>query len=109
MPDVAYPYHITCNKECLLSKDQLPEGTDKVTYTSRHKLLSVFICSNVPGYNTPVCLIRSGTVQKLVDDFVDKLETIACCIANLLRDRFDGVLCSVRALVREREEAEHAC
>ena len=49
-----HPYRITYDIERFLSKEQLPEGTDKVTYTSRHKLLSVSICSNVPGHDTPI-------------------------------------------------------
>ena len=64
-PDVVYPYRITYDIKCLLSRERLPEGTDKVMYTSRHELLSVSVCSNVLGHDTPVCLIRSGTVQQL--------------------------------------------
>ena len=79
-----HPYRITYDIERFLSKEQLPEGTDKVTYTSRHKLLSVSICSNVPGHDTPVCLVKSVTAQELVNDFVYKLKTIACCVEELL-------------------------
>ena len=64
------------------------------------------VCSNVPGYDTPVCLIKSGTVQELVDDFVGRLETIACRVEDLLSERLDGVLHSLRVLVRQREEVE---
>ena len=70
-----------------------------MTYTSRHELLSVSICSNVPDYDTPVCLIRSGTTQELVNDFADRLETIACRVEDLLSERLGGVLHSLRALV----------
>ena len=66
------------------------------------------VCSNVPGYDTPVCLIRSGTVQELVNDFVDRLETIACRVEDLLSE-LGGVLLSLRALVRQREKVERAC
>ena len=67
------------------------------------------ICSNVPGHDAPVCLIKSGAVQELVNDFVDKLETIACCVADLLSKWLDGVLCSLRALAKQRKKAEHVC
>ena len=108
-PDVVYLYCITYDIECLLSRERLPEGTDKVTYTSRHKLLSVSVCSNAPGYDTPVCFIRSGTMQELVNDFVDKLETIACHVEDLLTERLGGVLHSLQTLVRQREKAERVC
>ena len=102
-PDVVYPYRITFDIECLLSGERLPAGTDKVAYTSRHELLSVFVCSNVPGHDTPVCLIRSGTVQELVNNFVDKLKMLACRVEDLLSERLGGVLHSLRTLVRQRE------
>ena len=94
-PDVVYPYCITYDIECLLSRERLPESNDKVTYASRHKLLSVSVCSNVPGHDTPVCFIRSGTVQALVNDFVDKLETIDCRDEDLLTERLVvfGIVC----------------
>ena len=65
-----------------MSKEQQPEGTGKVTYTSRHELLSVSFCSNVSGYDTLVCLERIGTAQELVNNFVDKLEMIARRVEN---------------------------
>ena len=37
VPDMVYPYRITYDIECLLSREQLPEGTNKVTYTNRHE------------------------------------------------------------------------
>ena len=95
--------------QCFLSAEQLPEGTAKVMYVSRHELLSVSICSNLPGHDTPVCLIRSGTVQELVNDFVDRLETIACCFEDFLSKWLYGVLRGLRALIRQRQEAERAC
>ena len=52
-PDVVYPYCITYDIECLLFWRRLPESTDKVTCTSRHELLSVSVCSNVPGHGAP--------------------------------------------------------
>ena len=108
-PDVVYLYCITYDIECLLSRERLPEGTEKVTYTSRHKLLSVSVSSNVPGYDTPVCFIRSGTVQDLVNDFVNKLEAIACRVEDFLTERLGGVWHNLQTLVRQREKTERAC
>ena len=68
-----YHYHVTYDIECLLSKNGLPESRDKVAYINRHELLSVSICSNKPGYERLVYLIRSGSAQELVDELVDKL------------------------------------
>ena len=102
-PDAVYSYNITYDLECLLFRKRLPGSTDKMKYTSRHKLQSVYVCSNVPYHNTPVQLIRSGTIQELVNDFADKLETIACRVEDFLSERLGGVLHSLLALVRQRE------
>ena len=48
-------------------------------------------------------------MQELVNDFVNKLEIIACCVEDLLSRRLDGVLRSLRSVVRHREETERAC
>ena len=42
-------------------------------------------------------------------DFVDRVETIACRVEDLLSERLGDVLHSLRALVRQREEVERAC
>ena len=107
-PDVVYPYRITFDIECRLYGERLPEGTDKAIYISRLKLLSISVCSNVLGHDTPVCLIQSGTVQEVVNDFVDKLETIGCRVEDLLSERLGGVLHSLQTLVRQREKVERA-
>ena len=101
-PDAVYSYNITYDIECLLSRERLPKSTDKMKYTSRHELRSVYVYTNVPYHNQPVRLIRSGTIQELVNDFVDKLETIACRVEDLLSERLSGVLHSLLALVRQR-------
>ena len=48
-------------------------------------------------------------MQELVNDFVDKLETITCRVEDLLSERLGGVLHSLRALVKQREKAERVC
>ena len=68
-----------------------------MTYTSRHELLSVSVCSNVLGYDTLV-------------DFVDKLETIACRVEDLLSERLGWCFAWSASLAKtEREEVERAC
>ena len=103
-PDMVYPNRITYDIECFLSRKQLLEGTDRMTYTSRHELLSVSVCSNVLGYDTLVCLIRSGTVQELVYDFVDKLETIACRVEGLLSERLGWCFAWSASLAKTERE-----
>ena len=53
-----YSYRIVFDIECMLVRDNLPSRTQRVTYNSRHELLSVSLSSNVPGHKRPICLIR---------------------------------------------------
>ena len=53
-----YPYRITYDIECMLTKGELPDDTPTSKFTSLHEFLSVSVCSNVPGYTDPICFIR---------------------------------------------------
>ena len=75
-----YPYRATFDIETFFEKDNLPvvkSSRGKTKFTARHKLLSVGVCSNIPGFVDPVCLISSGDSQELVNRFVTYLELIA--------------------------------
>ena len=51
------PYRATYDIESLLVKDDLPSDTGTLTFKNRHRLLSVSVCSNVPGFTDPVCFV----------------------------------------------------
>ena len=51
------PYRATYDIESLLVKEDLPADTDTLTFKNRHRLLSVSVCSNVPGFTEPVCFV----------------------------------------------------
>ena len=75
-----YPFRATFDIETYFEKHNLPvvkSGSNKTKFTARHKLLSIGICSNVEGFEDPVCLISSGDSQELVASFVSYLESIA--------------------------------
>ena len=86
--ELFYPYRIVFDFEVYFSQTKLPtvkSATGKTVFTHRHEPLSVGICSNVPGEEDPICLISDGDPQKLIDDFVDRLEIISDVAFNLLR------------------------
>lgn len=60
--DRFYPYRISYDIECFLQREALPANGDRLSYVNHHELLSVSVCSNVPGFTEPVCLIRDDTV-----------------------------------------------
>ena len=50
--------------------------------------MSYAICSNVPGFEEPICMVSDGDPQKLVDSMVDQLEEIAVTAFELLQEDF---------------------
>ena len=61
-----YPFYITYDIETYMTKEALEPNTSKMTFTARHKLMSISVCSNVPSFTTPKCFISQG------DDSVNK-------------------------------------
>ncbi|KAJ8048248.1 hypothetical protein HOLleu_00491 [Holothuria leucospilota] len=65
-----YPFRITYDIETYLDKhDVIQSKGPKLQYIGQHKLLSISVCSNVPGYQAPQCFISEGDDLKLVETF----------------------------------------
>ena len=84
----SYPFRATFDFETYFTKEELPmtkvEG--KTKYVSKHNLLSIGVCSNVEGYESPKCWITTGDTQSLVDTFIDYLNEISAKASRLLTD-----------------------
>ncbi|KAJ8027944.1 hypothetical protein HOLleu_30044 [Holothuria leucospilota] len=65
-----YPFRITYDIETYLDKNDViqSKGT-KLQYIGQHKLPSISVCPNVPGYESPQCFICEGDDAQLVDAF----------------------------------------
>jgi len=113
LPDVEvekvyYEYRIAYDIECFLDTENLPESTEKVEFTSSHRLLSVSVCSNVPGHTEPVCLVRDPgvTEQELVDSFVALLGLISEEAGALMRKRCSSAFAQLEAAAQRASDAE---
>ena len=95
----SYPYWMTYDIEAVLLKENLPDGTATTSFLNEHQLVSVSLCSNVPGFTEPVCFVRESTVDECVSGFIAAAEA-------LLRRRYAKILEKVRDFIRERAEAE---
>ncbi|GFN95224.1 hypothetical protein PoB_002173000 [Plakobranchus ocellatus] len=85
--DFVYPFRATYDFECYFTKSDIPTASAvKTSYTARHVPLSVSVCSNVPGFENPKCLISDGDPQSLVDRMGDYLEEISTSAFQILRD-----------------------
>lgn len=52
-------------------------NTGKLTWESSHVPLSVSVCSNVPGYETPKCFVTNGDPKGLITEFIQNLVSIS--------------------------------
>jgi len=90
--DRFYPYRSTFDYESFMDKSNLPQNTDKTTWCSLHRPLSVSFCSNVPGFQTPVCFVNdTGNDENLVLRMLQYLEKIALTAYQLLKNKFQYV------------------
>ena len=109
-PDVLYyPFVVTYDIECFLSREGLPCNTPSRTFDSRHEPLSVSVCSNVPGYTEPVCFIRrvdSSTAEEMIEEFVRYIYKISRRAEELTSRKFSGLYQRVQSAVARAAAAE---
>ena len=89
--DRIYPYYATYDFECYFDNSDLPSNSEKVTWESKHVPLSVSLCSNVPGYTEPVCFVTDGDPQKLINQMMQHLDTVAEVAYLYLLAKFEPV------------------
>ena len=70
--DRYYPYRVTYDIQVMLQPTD-KRRSEKLEWTSHHVLLSVSVCSNVPGYTVPVCYISEGDSRKTVESCLSYL------------------------------------
>ena len=101
-----YPYWITYDIESVLLTRDLPTPTATTTFHSEHQLVSVSVCSNVPGFDTPKCFVHETTVDECVSRFVAHVELACAKAEELLMPKYRRLLTAVRNFIKERNAKE---
>ena len=88
-----FPYHATFDFECYFDQEKAQElkNTNKLNWESAHVPLSVSVCRNVPGYETPKCFVPNGDPSVFITEFVRYLISISTKSYSLLCDQFAPV------------------
>lgn len=86
-----FPYRITYDIESYMLKDLLP-NTDRVKFTAKHKLMSISVCSNVPGLTSPRCFVISGSEIELIRAFVDCISNVSRASCEMLLEQYSHVV-----------------
>lgn len=85
-----YRFRMTYDIELLLSKEQLWENAGAVIeFLSRHELLSLSACSDVPGFKTPRCFVTEGDAVECIGRFVDHANRVAEETKKIVRKNFE--------------------
>ena len=100
------PYRATFDIESLLTKENLPADTNTTSYENRHTLLSVSVCSNVPGFSKPLCFVVEDSALECIRRFVFYLENISERAEKLNLNRYSKFLDRVARVVAHREKRE---
>ncbi|KAJ8020607.1 hypothetical protein HOLleu_40243 [Holothuria leucospilota] len=111
-PDLRYyPYRAVYDFECCFETVQ--EGatvTSKLTMEALHVPLSVSVCSNVPGYEEPMCFISEGNADKLLQNMLCYLTEISDKSLTLLRETYDPYIREIESrIAAEKEAFEKLC
>ncbi|KAJ8300475.1 hypothetical protein KUTeg_021994 [Tegillarca granosa] len=88
--DRSFPWFIVYDFEAMLQKVE-QDQTQHLKWTQRHIPVSVSICSNVPGYNEPCCIINSDTDQ-LVSSMIEYMQQITNKVGDLAKEKWGWIL-----------------
>ncbi|XP_072172025.1 uncharacterized protein [Diadema setosum] len=86
--DRYFPYFAVFDFECFLRSLQNTDNMEKMELLNEHVPASVSICSNVPGYESPQCLVSNGDPAALVADMVAYLHEISSGSREIMEERF---------------------
>ena len=100
-----FPYFATFDIECFLGLSS-EDNTDKMAFSSEHTLMSISVCSNIPGYSDPLCLVSEGSVDDLVEGFVLYLEKLSFVAKHLCFKRYADLFEGLQLFSKKRRFAE---
>ncbi|KAJ8311825.1 hypothetical protein KUTeg_010638 [Tegillarca granosa] len=87
--DRTFPWFIVYDFEAMLEKvDQ--DQTPYLKWTRKHIPISVSVCSNVPGYTEPFCIVDENCDQ-LVSSMVSYMHEISSKVLELAGARWDWI------------------
>ena len=86
-----FPYVATIDCEAYFDVQSLPSDTKTIHWQNQHKLASISICSNVPGFKSPVNFIKEDCSEyELVKSAMTHLEKLSdVCYEKLKREYHD--------------------
>ena len=97
-----FPYRACFDIECALVRDTGVDNSTRVEFSAKHLLASISVCSNVPGFLEPQCLLSTGCVDDLVKRFIELVTEIADVSNGLMRELFSDHIEAVHQIDDEK-------
>ena len=97
--DKIFPWFAVFDFEAMLEKIE-EKPSDKLFWSQRHCPVSVSICSNVPGFQEPICIIDSD-LDKLLAKMFDHLNAIQTMTHNLAKEKWGHIADELNDLVKK--------
>nr|XP_022301117.1 uncharacterized protein LOC111109328 [Crassostrea virginica] len=97
--DRLFPWFLVYDFEALLVPVH-GEKSEKLTWMAQHQPISVSVCSNVEGFETPHCIVDPH-IDSLVQKMVEYMENIANRGEELARKKFDYVLKELEDMIKD--------
>ena len=97
-----YPYRITYDIETYTDAEDTPQ----CSYDAMQRLMSISVCSNVPGFMDPTCFVSEGDSRDVVGGFVDYRLLIARSAKRNIQHKFRLVRQKVCDVCDRKEKVE---
>ena len=90
--DRFYPYCATYDIECLMKENVSKTNSEKQCWIAEHEIMSVSVCSNVPGYENAECFVSNGDPTTLTDTFLSYLLEISTKAFQCTQLKYQSIL-----------------
>ncbi|KAL5265864.1 hypothetical protein ACHWQZ_G002033 [Mnemiopsis leidyi] len=97
-----FPYRACFDIECALIRDTGVDNSIRVEFSAKHLLASISVCSNVPGFLEPQCLLSTGCENDLVKRFIELVTEISDASNGLMREHFSDYIEAVHQIDDEK-------
>ena len=103
--DTTYPYRATYDFEAFFEDVKKKQG--KLELLASHKILSVSVDTNVPGYEGAKCFINNGSAEDVARDMINYLTEVSQHAETLLMDTYQPILHEIDELLKKaRKDGE---
>ena len=96
-----FEHRICFDIECTLTQNTGIANTQSTDFTFKHELASISVCSNVPEFTEPVCLVSDGCPERLMKRCIEYMTEIAEEVKLLQREKFADYIDEIEELDNE--------